>query len=62
MAIEELEAISGELGGVRGLRSLIEELRAEQERGNKRLAAALDRILDQRLAERLAELAKAARP
>lgn len=61
VAIEELEAISGELGGVRGLRPLIEELRAEQERGNKRLAAALDRILDQRLAERLAELAKAAR-
>ena len=62
VAIEELEAISAELGGVRGLGSLIEELRGEQERGNARLAAALDRILDQRLAERLADLAKAARP
>ena len=62
VAIEELEAISAELGGVRGLGSLIEELRGEQERGNARLATALDRILDQRLAERLADLAKAARP
>lgn len=62
VAIEELEAISAELGGVRGLGSLIGELRSEQERGNERLAAALDRILDQHLAERLADLAKAARP
>jgi CHAD domain-containing protein len=62
VAIEELEAISAELDGVRGLGSLIQELRSEQERGNERLAAALDRILEQRLAERLADLAKAARP
>jgi CHAD domain-containing protein len=62
VAIEELEEIARELGGVRGLRPLIEELRAEQERGNQRLAAALDRILDQRLAERLADLARTARP
>ena len=61
VAIEELEEIARELGGVRGLRSLIEELRAEQERGNQRLAAALDRILEQRLAERLADLARTAR-
>jgi CHAD domain-containing protein len=62
VAIEELEGISAELGGARGLSTLIEELRGEQERGNARLAAALDRILDQRLAELLADLAKAARP
>ena len=62
VAIEELEAIDGELGGVRGLGSLIKELRTEQQRGNEELAEALDRILEQRLAERLADLAKAARP
>ena len=62
VAIEELEAISRELDGARGLRSLIDELRAEQERGNQKLAEALDRVLDRRLAERLAGLARAARP
>ena len=61
VAIEELEAISRELDGARGLRSLIDELTAEQERGNQKLAEALDRILDRRLAERLADLARAAR-
>ena len=61
VAIEELEEIARELGGARGLRPMIEELRTEQERGNQRLAAALDRILEQRLAERLAGLARTAR-
>ena len=63
VAIEELEAIAAELGGVRGLRLA--------DRGAARRAGArqrggwprpCERILDQRLAERLAELAQAARP
>ena len=61
VAIEELEAISTELGAVRGLPSLLRELHADQRRGNKALAGALERILDQRLAERLAALAEEAR-
>lgn len=61
VALEELEAISAELGGVRGLRPLVAELRAEQEHGNRALAKALQRVLDDRLAERLAALAKTAR-
>jgi len=61
VAIEELEAIAAELDGVRGLRSLLDELRADQERGNEALETALQRVLDERLAERLAALAEAAR-
>ena len=61
VAIEELGAISEELGSVRGLPSLVRELRAEQRRGNEALAKALERVLDQRLAERLADLAEGAR-
>ena len=61
VALEELEEISTDLGEVRGLPSLLRELRADQRRGNEALADALERILDQRLAERLAALAEAAR-
>jgi len=61
VAIEELEAITGELGAVRGVPSLIRELRAEQVRGNQSVSEALQRVLDERLAERLAALAEAAR-
>jgi CHAD domain-containing protein len=61
VALEELDQIGGEVGRERGLRSLTKELRAEQERANRTLAAALQRVLDERLAERLAELAQKAR-
>lgn len=61
VAIEELEAISAELGEVRGLPSLMRELRQDQQRGNDVLAAALKRLLDEQLAERLAALAERAR-
>ena len=61
VAIEELEAITGELGAVRGVPSLIRELRAEQVRGNQSVSEALQRVVDERLAERLAALAEAAR-
>ncbi len=61
VALEELDQIGAEVGRERGLRSLMTELRGEQERANKILAAALERVLDERLAERLAELAQKAR-
>jgi CHAD domain-containing protein len=61
VALEELDQIGGEVGRERGLRSLTKELRGEQERANRTLAAALQRVLDERLAERLAELAQKAR-
>ncbi len=61
VAIEELEAIAAELGASRGLPSLLRELRAEQAQGNERLAEALQRALDERVDERLAALAEAAR-
>ena len=61
VAIEELEAISTELGEVRGLPSLLRELREDQGRGNDALAAALESVLDGQLAERLAALAERAR-
>ena len=61
VAIEELEGIAAELGTTRGLPSLLRELRADQVEGNERVAAALQRALDRRVAERLAALAEAAR-
>lgn len=61
VALEELEAISAELGEVRGLPSLMRELREDQQRANEVLAAALTSALDERLAERLAALAEGAR-
>jgi CHAD domain-containing protein len=61
VALEELGQIGAEVGRERGLRSLMTELRGEQERANKTLAAGLERVLDERLAERLAELAQKAR-
>ena len=50
-----------ELKGKRGVRQVVAELRAEQERGNETLAGALQRTLDEKLAERLAALAREAR-
>jgi CHAD domain-containing protein len=55
-ALEQLKAGLGqsELAGVNGL---VGELRARQQRGNEQLAAALERVREQRLEERLTELA-----
>jgi len=50
-----------ELKGKRGVRQVVAELRAEQERGNETLTGALQRTLDEKLAERLAALAREAR-
>jgi CHAD domain-containing protein len=50
-----------ELAGLRGVRPVIAELRGEQERGNGAVEAALQRVLDENLAERLAALAEKAR-
>jgi CHAD domain-containing protein len=61
VALAELTAIEGEVGTDRGLRSLTRELRGEQERGNGSVAGALQRVLDEGLAERLAALAERAR-
>ena len=61
VALEELRAIGDEVGTDSGLRSLTTELRAEQARGNESLADALERVLDEKLAERLAALAERAR-
>ncbi len=43
------------------MRSVVQELRGEQESGNEALADAMQRMLDERLAERLATLAEGAR-
>ncbi len=61
VALEELDGIAGEVGTDKGMRSLTRELRAEQEAANDTVAAALQRVLDERLAERLAALAEGAR-
>lgn len=61
VALEELDQIGAEVGRERGLQSLMKELRAEQERANETLAAALQRVLDEHVAERLADLAQRAR-
>jgi len=50
-----------ELTGMQGVRGVISELRAEQDRGNEDVAAALQRVLEKNLAERLAALAQEAR-
>lgn len=63
VAVAELDRLRGELGSAAepGVESLIAEFRAEQTRGNELLAAALERIRDERLEERLRALAAAAR-
>ena len=63
VAIASLERIAGRLGDEarHGIEGLADDFRAEQERGNARLAAALQRVRDDRLEERLAELAQTAR-
>jgi CHAD domain-containing protein len=60
--IDALERLAAGLNGPDrvGIRSLISELRAEQERGNEILAAELERAEDMGLRERLRALAEAA--
>ena len=61
VALAELKGIGEEVGVDRGLRSLTRELRGDQASGNEAVAAALQRVLDENLAERLAALAERAR-
>jgi CHAD domain-containing protein len=60
--IDALERVArgAPAGDRRAIGSLIDELRAEQERANRRLERALARAEHRRLAERLAQLAQAA--
>ena len=63
VAIASLEQVAAELGAEAraGIEGLADDFRAEQERGNERLAASLERVRQERLQERLVELAQAAR-
>ena len=63
MAIEELEALAQAFAPADrpGVAGLIEELRAEQASANETVARALAGVRERRLAERLQELAEAAR-
>jgi CHAD domain-containing protein len=63
VAIEELGKIAAALGEAErpGIASLVEELRADQRRGNRSLAAMLARVHDEGLERRLLELAASAR-
>ena len=64
VAIASLERMAAELGDEArpGIDGLADELRAEQGQGNDQLAAALERVRETRLRERLAELSSTARP
>jgi len=63
VAIAALEAVAAEMmpADRPGINSLVAELRDDQGRGNVDLAAALERVRDSRLQERLAALAQSAR-
>ncbi len=63
VAIASLERVAAELGDDArpGIEGLADDFRAEQGHGNDRLAAALERVREARLEERLAELARGAR-
>lgn len=63
VAIASLERIAADLGDEArpGIEGLAEDFRAEQERGNAELAAALEQVREARLHERLIELAQNAR-
>ena len=63
VAIEELEKVARKLtaADAPGVASLVDEHRAEQARGNKVVATALERARAVRLEERLAALAASAR-
>ena len=63
VAIEELEALAEAFSPADrpGVAGLVEELRAEQAAANETVARALARLQERRLAERLQELAEAAR-
>lgn len=62
VAIAALDALAGELNQADrpGVDSLVAEFRAEQERGNERVAEALERARESRLEARLAALARSA--
>ncbi len=64
VAIASLERMAAELGDEArpGIDGLADELRAEQRQGNEQLAAALERVRETGLRERLAELSSTARP
>lgn len=63
VAIASLERIAADLGRKArpGIQGLAEDFRAEQDQGNEQLAAALERVREACLQERLGELAEAAR-
>ena len=63
VAIASLEQVAAELGAEAraGIEGLADDFRAEQREGNELLAAALERVREARLEERLAELARTAR-
>ena len=63
VAIASLERVAAELGDEErpGIEGLADDFRAEQREGNELLAAALERVREARLEERLAELARTAR-
>ena len=63
VAIEELEALAEAFSPADrpGVAGLVEELRAEQAAANETVAQALAELQERRLAERLQELAEAAR-
>ncbi len=63
VAIASLERVASRLGerDRPGIESLADDFRAEQRHGNELLAAALERVREARLEERLAELAQTAR-
>jgi CHAD domain-containing protein len=59
MALEHLKAVLGQ-GERTGVNGLVAEIRARQDQGNEHLEAALRRVRQLRLEERLAELARGA--
>ena len=63
VAIDALEDIAADLNRADrpGIDSLVAEFRAEQERGNERVAEMLERARESHLEERLAALARSAR-
>ncbi len=63
VAIASLERIASRLGeqARAGIDGLVDDFRAEQRHGNELVAAALDRVREARVEERLAELARTAR-